>query len=265
MPNFDRFERLLRVAMEAQDPSPFIPDLVNLPNENRPRLFKDRSSTDIRDWLLRAHSSIRSYFDQPVILSTSDVNVTGSDLLETPTNTHIELKTGKVTDANIGLSTLAWALEDTSDKLFEILRDSMIERRSLALEDNYAAIAMSQHNTMKRLEHYFSSRVVVGNKAPRRLEHFARCVARGVTTQRTAQDLLGRKEQDWHVPLILHADWTRGWKLVSNPFYPDEHLLVKSMSSGMRAHLRAPDPTDPVIRLATMAGPTIGGSSVSMY
>ena len=43
---------------------------------------------------------------------TTDVNTQGADLYAQNARRQIELKTGSVTDANLGLSTIAWALGD---------------------------------------------------------------------------------------------------------------------------------------------------------
>ena len=230
MPDFDTFERLIRSAMVETDPTPSIDHLARIPDENRPALFKGRDRPEIREWVTRARNSLHDLFSQPPLLSTSDVNIRGSDLFERRTSTPIELKTGKVTDANIGVATMAWVMGDADDaQLKDIMSRSMTMRRDLALAREYAQVRESQQRTMERLESYLATRVTVGAMAPRLLSHFARCVARGVTTKQKAIALLELPESDWEVPVTLHAHWNKGWAQKARPFDPSEDILVQKV------------------------------------
>ena len=57
------------------------------------------------------------------------------------------------------------------------------------------------------------------------------CVARGVTTRDASEALMDRPESEWGAPLILHADWTCGWKRARNPF-PPQPFEVRDIALG---------------------------------
>ena len=160
-----------------------------------------------------------THFPPGASFTTDDANIAGRDLCEIRSGHHIELKTGAVTDANIGLKTMAWALGDAGTGLRSIMAESMGERRGLVLNGLQTAVTSSQKRTMTRLLDYYRSRGLhAGGGAPPRLAHAARCVAVGITTQQGMAPLFDVPVRDWQVPMILHASWDAGWRRVHRPF-----------------------------------------------
>lgn len=226
-PNFYSFERTLRHLMADAGPAN---DLLNrlsgIPDARRPRLFKGRSRSDLSGWALRAKGFLAERFGDSSRFETDDVNVRGADLREMESGVTIEFKTGAVTHANVGLSTMTWALEDRTGRLGSIMGNSMLLRRKLATDGLWDDVRMSQEQTMKDLlALYGSAGLRVGSAPPPTLEHFARCVAHGITKMVDAKKLIGKPELAWNVPVILHADWRRGWKRVVQPFSPNRFVI----------------------------------------
>ena len=227
------------MAAAPELPNHLLDRIADLPDQQRPYLFKGRAREALREWTVRAQQSLRGGFPHPVRFATDEVNIRGADLRERVSCQDIELKTGKVTDANIGLSTMSWALEDSSDRLREIMAGSMRLRQDLALAGKQAEVRRSKEATMQALLAFYRSLgLVEGRPPPPTLEHFARCVARGVTRKKAASALCETPESHWRVPMILHADWSRGWKRVADPFSPEpfavRELSMRSGGSGNR-------------------------------
>lgn len=229
MPDFDAFERCVKDAMlqgiEAIDD--YAKRIGGLPSANVPKLFKGKTTEELQDWLHKAHDSLRTFFPEEPLFTSSDDNREGADLLEENTQRQIELKTGAVTDANAGLSTIAWTLNDDTGTLKRIMVDSAVRRRQLFRENDTQAIAASKRATTTDLRDYFASRLTVGRSAPSRLQHYIRCVAHGVTTLRECEDLYGIPESEWDKRLILHASWERGWSSFSRPLGDQEDINVQ--------------------------------------
>lgn len=243
MPDFDQFERVLRASMvsSASGIADFAIQLSGIKDSNRPKIFKNRSLHELERWLRAAHEKLRSIFGEEVEFSTTDVNVRGADLYIEDTDQWIELKTGSVTDANAGISTIAWAMgDDDASELSQIMRHSMIERRVIAEAGDLNGVRSSQDNTMDKLEIYFRERLKENESAPPFLCHYSRCVARCVTKRDESESLLNTPEAEWKAPRVFHANWQEGWNEVSRPFDVDEDIVVaeiirKSQSSGQRS------------------------------
>lgn len=229
MPDFDAFERCVKDAMlqGAADIDACARRIDDLPQANIPKLFKSRTCEEIRDWLHKAHHSLRTLFapEEPRFASSDD-NREGADLIEEHTQRQIELKTGAVTDANAGLSTIAWTLSDDTGTLMRIMADSAVLRRQLFRANDMEAIAASKETTTAALRDYFASRLTIDQSAPSRLQHYIRCVAHGVTALKECQTLFGVPEPEWDKRLILHASWERGWSSFSRPLGAQEDIRV---------------------------------------
>ena len=229
MPDFDTFERLIRYSMTVAEES--ITELVNelaaVPRVNCPQLFKDRSRQEMEGWVIKARQVMADRYGENTHFITSSLNREGSDLTVVNTGEEIELKTGKVTDANIGIEAMAWAMGDKDkSELYEIMSKSMTERRSMALAGDYERVRSSQEQTMCRLYEYFNQRLTVGNPAPPQLRLYAVAVARGFTTQNEVKALLGHPESGWGSRTIFHAHWSKGWVQKANLFHSEEQILV---------------------------------------
>lgn len=208
-----------------------IPRLALLPDQNRPRLFKGKTQTELDMWIRRARQALADMFGADADFRTSDLNIKGSDLAVVGAGESIELKTGKVTDANLGVATAAWMMGDEDEtELRRIMSDPMAERRRMALSGDFAGVRASQELTMKRLRDYFRARLTVAGPAPDRVAHYARAVAHGITQKSEVAPLWGRPESEWPVRTVLHADWRKGWIKVTNPFQLGETIVVDRIS-----------------------------------
>lgn len=229
MPDFDAFERCVKDAMleGAAGIDACAGCIGGLPQANIPKLFKGRTHEEIGDWLHKAHGSLRTLFaPKRPRFTSSDDNREGADLFEEHTQRRIELKTGAVTDANAGLSTIAWTLTGDVGTLRRIMADSAVLRRELFMANDMEAIAASKEATTTALREYFASRLTVDRSAPSRLQHYIRCVAHGVTTLKECQSLYGIPESEWDKRLILHASWEHGWSSFSRPLGAQEDIRV---------------------------------------
>lgn len=232
MPDFDRFERLIRKVMVVEDEEVghLIHKMEAIPRVNRPALFKDRSCVDMDQWVRRARQALASQFGTDAQFATTDVNREGSDLMVIGTDIEIELKTGKVTDANIGIGPMSWAFDDSpKGDLYNIMVISMRKRQDLARQNDWAGVRASQEGVMKCLFDYFCERLETDKDAPPRLAHYARAIACGITKEKDIVPLYGKIETEWKVPDILHAHWEHGWVPRANPFLPSEKIIVESV------------------------------------
>ena len=243
MPDFDQFERVLRASMvsSASGIADFAIQLSEIKDSNRPRIFKNRPLHELERWLRAAHEKLRSIFGEEVEFSTTDVNVRGADLYIEDADQWIELKTGSVTDANAGISTIAWAMgDDDASELSQIMSHSMVERRAMAEAGDLNGVRSSQDNTMDKLEIYFRERLAENELVPPFLCHYSRCVARCVTKKDESMSLMNIPEAEWKTPRVFHANWKNGWNEVSRPFDVEEDIVVaeiirKPPPSGQRS------------------------------
>ena len=118
MPDFDTFERLIRNAMVSQkdELGKLKSQFAAINSENRPQNFKNMSASQFLNWLDFAHQYLRNRYGNNVNFVTSDANKFGSDIEIPAAGVQIELKTGFVTDANLGVGTIAWAMGDKNGK-----------------------------------------------------------------------------------------------------------------------------------------------------
>ena len=230
MPNFDPFERLVRYAMVSRKDQlgKFKPQFAAIKAVNRPRNFKNMSDSQFLDWLNLAHQYLRDRYGNSAKFITSDATKFGSDIEIPATGVQIELKTGLVTNANLGIGTIAWAMGDKDSKKLKEIMDGkeMTKRRQLYVAGKFADIGESQEKTMSDLLVYFQSRVTETANAPYKLKHLSKCIARGITKLNEFKKLLGVKESDWNSPVILHTSLERGWDVVTHVFQTDENLFI---------------------------------------
>lgn len=211
------------------------PRLAAVPRQNRPRLFKGKTQPELEMWVRRARQKLTEMFGADSNFRTSDLNIKGSDLTVIDADKEIELKTGQVTDANIGLSAVAWMMGDEDEaELRSIMSDPMEDRRQLALSGDLEGVRASQEKTMERLYGYFRERLSEGEPAPDLVAHYARAVAHGLTKKKEVSPLLGQPESEWPVRTVLHADWREGWVQVRQPFEEDETIIVDRIFRGAK-------------------------------
>jgi len=227
VPDFDSFERIFKSVMAADLTSEEgALQIARLSEDNKVRVVKGRSSSDLVTFLDRARKSLLSFFPAGARFTSSDDNRTGKDLFEVTTRTHVELKSGPAkTDANVGLSTVAWALDDPSEKVVSIMRGGLTERRALLLKGaNDSQIEASKIQTMDELAAFFKTKLAVG-PAPERLAHFFRCIAIGLTKAPEIQATF-RADGSTAAPLMLQADWGSGLELYEKAFISGETINI---------------------------------------
>ena len=234
MPDFDQFERLFCLALSSKQPSADIPSISvrieGLPEVNKVNIVKNLSLKEVEEFLFRAQKTLLSFFDGSVEFDYSPNNKEGKDLLEVHSGQKVELKSGsKMTDANSGLSLVAWALEGSLDELRHILVDPMKERREMFQNlDGVKEIERSKRDTWDRLYRYFQKHLTVGEPAPERLEHYVKCVSVGITTGKDIKECFNSSEMA-ALPLLLMADWNEGLVVYEKAFLPEERVLIKTV------------------------------------
>lgn len=238
MPNFDSFERYLRRALSAGTYDAFermAAQIAKLPEARLPSQFKGRSESQLFGFLCRAHHVLSSEFGPDATFITSDNNQLGGDLTEANTGTEVELKSGPArTDANAGVGTIAWALEDERNELREIMTHSMLERRRLYF-DAPDLIEQSKSKTMDRLYDFLVARLTVGEPVGPRLAHASRCYARGVNTAGAIVDSFQNGIRSW--PRQYTASWSEGLVPYDQAFDETETLVVKKLERTSRVDL----------------------------
>ena len=148
MLDFDPFERLVRYAMVSRkdELGKFKSQFAAIKAVNRPQNFKNMSDSQFLDCLNLAHQYLRDRYGNSVKFITSDANKFGSDIEIPATSVQIELKTGLVTNANLGVGTIAWAMGDKNGKKLKEIMDGkeMTKRRQLYVAGKFADIGESQ-------------------------------------------------------------------------------------------------------------------------
>ena len=234
MPNFDQFERLTRHGLVGTlAPAVVAAEMAAVYDDSRPGFAKGKKQPDLEEWIVRASDALHSLFSPSEIFTTSDNNAAGKDLYAVSANRHIELKSpGGKTDANVGVSAIAWALDDESGQLALIMTSGMRERREiwLATEDfveRDAAVHASKLTQMNRLLDYFGDTLQVGARVGPRLSHYVRSVAAGLTKLPEIEKAF--QQANVAKPLLLVADWDRGLKVYEQDFNESEEIRVESL------------------------------------
>lgn len=234
--------------------------MATIPTSERPTLFRQLDHATLSDWVSRARRFLRLAYGDEVDFVSSRDNRWGADLQVLQTKQMIELKSGgPVTDANPGLSTVAWALEDSSNALRRIMSDSMKHRRQLYLDGDMTGVLQSKKETMELLMAHFRRYVEVGKSAPPRLQHYVRCVALGITTKKEIEELDGRDDLWKSAPQILHADRDLGWRPEEHSFDQREAIVVD------RLNLSDPSSKEDVPRLTLILRGSLSGRTATMY
>ena len=241
MPDFDTFERIFKSAISGEIPiQTGASQIASLSEENKVVVVKNRSVAELVAFLERANASLVSFFPSGTRFSSNDNNRDGKDLLEEISGTHIELKSGgAMTDANSGLSVVSWALSDGANRVTEIMKGGLTERRALIMKGSpQTEIDDSKASTMDKLADFLKQQIAIG-PAPDKLAHYFRCVAVGLTK---GDEILAAYAQPGKVktPLLLEADWKSGLVLYEKAFLPDEDIVVTRVERTQdRAHLIA--------------------------
>jgi hypothetical protein len=228
MPDFDSFERIFKSVVGGEiSEATGAGKIFALEEANKVLVVKGRTKSEIEDFLLRASSSLRSFFPSGAKFTSSDDNRSGKDLFEVSTNTQVELKSGaSMTEANSGLGIISWATGDVDNKIPEIMNQGMVERRRLALAGKSdKIIEASKSESMDKLADHLRTIVEIG-PASAQMTHFLKSVAAGITNQPAIINSFGSKMKGAS-PLLLEASWDLGLKLYSKAFLPSEEIVVK--------------------------------------
>lgn len=235
MPNFDRFERMTRFALAGElTPTQAAAEMAAVYDASRPRYAKSKSERDLELWIIRARGALAAQFSPDESFTTSENNAEGKDLFATRAGRHVELKSpdGR-TDANVGVASIEWALDDSSRRLAHIMKEGMQERRGIWIDAGDpsardAAVHSSKLWQMRQLLDYFESRIHVGGYAGPRLSHYARCVAVGLTKLTEIRSSFGQAEVA--EPLLLVADWDEGLMTYEQRFLPNENIRIDELT-----------------------------------
>lgn len=212
--------------------------ISKLPELSKVRLVKNRSESEINQFLKRAQNKLNSYFPQGAEFSSSDNNMSGKDLLEKKTKTHIELKSGiEMTDGNVGLGSVSWAIGDSEGKLKYLMSKGVQERRkNLVSGYSNTFIEQSKIAEMEGIHDLLMEKLQVGS-APDTLQHFVRSIAQGITKAVEIQASFKSKGVAFRAPLMLQADWNQGLVEYNKGFSPDENIFVHSIDRTSRVQL----------------------------
>lgn len=231
MADFDQFERLYKKALgqESDNISSIADEISKLPEQNKVKVVKGKSSHEISVFLQKGRIALRSYFSHDSKFETSANNRVGSDLIEVRTKVPIELKSGsQKTDGNSGIEIVSWALgDDDKSELSKIMSDPMKVRQKLYSAGNFQGILDSKKATMESLYEYFCARVEEDQLAPPRLKHFVICMTKGLTKSEEIKSTFSGGSVK--APLLLEANWDDGLRRYENCFLPEEEIEVDSI------------------------------------
>lgn len=238
--DFDKCERIIRSTLTDSSLERFdvsARKILRLPARQKIAIIKGRSQPDLVLFLMRVDASLRKYFkgrNRPVFVS-SDNNRLDKDLKEVGSGWDIELKSGNyMTDANCGIEIIAWAIECDRSKLSKIMVGGCTERRIGLISKGWgdAEVGRSQRKTMRSLSKLMSESVKTKRLVRPRLEHFCRCVARGITNGDQIRESYLQQKQ-FRPPLKLKLDWDLGMTRFDKSFLSSE--VFRCLESGATA------------------------------
>jgi len=246
MPDFDEFERTVRTAFIGKGTaklSAVALELSRIPDENRIKMAKNKSSSELLAFLKRADVALRLNFKNPEVaeFTTSDDNRVGKDLVEINSGRDVELKSGDaMTDGNCGVKLIAWAIGCSENSLVDVMNRRAEQRRNGILFDSWTPQVVQKHKneTMNLLAYLFSESISVGQKALGKLDHFCRSVAIGRTKETEIKTTFGQvkgKEK----PLMLKFDWDLGVTVYDKAFTENDVITcVESGRTSDRAQIK---------------------------
>jgi hypothetical protein len=227
MPNFDRFERIFKSVMTSELSSEEgAMQIINLPEVEKVNVVKARSEAEVKEFLNRAKSKLIAFFPHKPKFSSSDNNRLGKDLLEENSNISVELKSGSaMTDANVGLKSVEWAIGDANGDLSKLVSNSVKERQLLLSNNSpLSEIEASKDKEMDDVYELFCVLLDIG-PAPDRLSHFVRCISLGLTKGLEIQSTFNSVELQ-NTPLMLQADWEEGLQEYEKTFEDNEVIEI---------------------------------------
>jgi hypothetical protein len=238
MPDFDGFERAFRhfLVTDSPDSAGAVATVIHgLGQDGKlPSLFRGKSEAELEGYLDRAQSSLAALVGPDALLVTSEDNLLGKDLKDEISGLEIELKSGDIkTDANSGVGIIAWAFDRPKEELQEIMSGEAIKRRrEVGLQavrgdqDPAAAVEPLKRDLMDQVFAFFDQVVLPGEGVPPKLDHFARSVAIGVTSEPTIKESF---EAEVDPPLLLKCDWDEGLVVYEQAFDPDDVIRFQPL------------------------------------
>lgn len=230
MADFDAFERLFREALTQGDQ--FLGEaaaaMASLDESSKIHVIKGRDPRELEEFLVRARNYLRDQFGDDAMFATSNNNKAGKDLTHVQSGREIELKSGLgKTDANNGIALVAWATGVDPQALSLVMSGRLKERREAYLRADNATLEASKSQTMDDLYRLWSAVLSEGAPAPVQLCHYARCIARGVTTQDAIKRSFGSTPTLG--PCLLRIDWEKGLTPYEQAFHPEEEILIEKV------------------------------------
>lgn len=237
MPDFDGFEREFRhflITSSTDSAAEVARRIFALGDERLPTLFRGRSEAELEGYLNRAQVSLAALVGSDAELVTSNNNLLGKDLSDLNSGLEIELKSGDIkTDANNGVGVIAWAFDQPKEELQSIMSgDAIKRRREVGLravqsgQDPASEVKSLKSELMDRLFVFFNDLVVPGSPVPPKLDHFARSVAIGVTSESTIKASFGSKAD---LPLLLKCEWNNGLVVYDQAFDANEVIAFREL------------------------------------
>lgn len=193
--NISEFESLYRAAIcDPNDAK--IEILSSLPREHKPNYIQDMTSKEIKSTIESLISLIKIIVgSESIHLTTSNNNRAGNDIEESLSGWSFELKLGHMTDANIGIETMEWAL-DLPTKIRDIMASNGYKiRREMYLNNIDKQLILGHKNNSKiEMERLLLTKLTLGEVAPAKLSHTAICISRGITKFDEIRDSYGKVE-----------------------------------------------------------------------
>ena len=193
--NVDQFERSTRQILcldstRTKDYAEKLEALHNLPDDRKPVHFRGLTSSELKEVFNKIRSEMETVNGQPLELVTSDDNADNYDFTDVNTGKIFELKLGSMTNANSGTGLIDWALEDESQTISGILRESAKERVALYEKDhtNEEAIMASREETALTVAKIIAAAAPRGSQANDKLAHVARSISYSITRQKDISD-----------------------------------------------------------------------------
>lgn len=211
--------------------------LIGLPEIEKPTFFRKKDHA----YILKTMSSLLQQIEvynkthgyTSYFLTSNDNNRLGSDLEDTVNNVFHELKLGGITDANIGITSMEWALDIPGDiKNNMVTNGYMIRREMYENKISENDIIAHKEKSKHDLAEIFSQKLIVGNRAPDKLSHLAICLSRGITNYSEIEELYLTK--DTPVGARLFALQRNGtFKQYEKAFSYADTFTVKSVGIGI--------------------------------
>jgi hypothetical protein len=197
--NVSEFEALYRHTLVEPTYSNFHA-LESIEDARRPRIFVGKNIDFIRktqDNLLEHISELIGY--QKPRLTTNDNNRFESDLREMVADVEIEIKLGAMTDANLGLSAIEWALDLDEGELKEVLiENGGLPRRQIYQSaiwegrDPWPLIKEHKSNMFNACVEIFKKGIGNSGWASERLAHLCYAISRGITEVGAIKESMGK-------------------------------------------------------------------------